>query len=161
MHQPARPAFHQRQRGGHHGVRRGFQLQPAGQRNAQGMAGAGIAGQWPRRGAVNQGIQIGQPAQHGERQQPRQPAILRQRQFIQMAGGRIERRTAIEHGLTDLQRGAAGGNASVIAIGGGAASALRLPGGFAGVVHRGSPCRKRIGIPTYFRFPRKLPITLK
>ncbi len=136
MHQPARPAFHQRQRCGHHGVRRRFQLQPAGQSDAQGVAGAGIDGERPRRRAVDQRVQFRQPAQHGQRQQPGQPTILRQRQIIGMAGGGIERGAAIQHRLNDFQRGAAGGNAGIIAIGCRAARAFRLAFGFAGLVHR-------------------------
>ena len=63
MRQPARTARQQRQAGRDHGVGRGFQPQPLCQHHAQHRADLGILGQPLLRRAVDQAIEIGQPAQ--------------------------------------------------------------------------------------------------
>ena len=98
MHQPARAAFDQRQRGRDSGVLRGAKLQPAGERDAQHHPRPCIIGQRLGGCRIDQRIEIGQPAQHGRRQVARQRPVGTQRDAVERRFERqLERRATAEH----------------------------------------------------------------
>ena len=111
MRQPSRPPGQQRQPGGDHRMRRRLQPQPSGQHQPQHGAGLGVIGQNGAGSAVDQRVEIHQPAQHLTRQRPRQPAIGRRQALTGGMGGIVERFAPAQHGIDHAQRGAAGGKA--------------------------------------------------
>ncbi len=106
MHQPPGTAIDQGQRGGDHRVVGRAEPDPLRQREADDHARLRIVGQALPRGAVDQRIEVGDPAQCLARYGDGEPVVGRCEVAGGGAGG-IERPALAKHGIEHLQRGAA------------------------------------------------------
>ncbi len=110
VREPPRSAGEQRQARGDDRVRRGVEPQPLGQHHAQHRARLGVVRQALLRGAVDQRVEIDQPAQDFAGDGPGQRAVG----VIAHVPGRraqrlVERLAAAQHGVEHFERGAARG----------------------------------------------------
>jgi hypothetical protein len=112
VRQSARPAGQQRQSGGDNRMRRGLEPQPARQHQPQHRARLGIGGQRQAGGAVDQRVEIDQPAQRLASQRPRQGLVGLAANPLQGRVPRLfERLAAPQHGIEQVQRSLARGKA--------------------------------------------------
>ena len=106
MHQPPRAAVDQRQRGRDQRMVRRAEPDLLRERQPQHHPRLAVVGQALARGAVDQRVEIGQPAQRlaGDRDGQR---MIGRRQVADRPARRVERLAAAQHGIEHLQRRAA------------------------------------------------------
>ena len=110
MRQPPRAAGKQRQAGRDHRVRRGLEPQPLRQHQPQHRARLGVVGDTLARRAVDQRVEIGEPAQRLVDDRERQCTVGGAVDTAQRSAlGLFERLAAPQHRVQQFERRAAGG----------------------------------------------------
>ncbi|GEO02169.1 hypothetical protein NSE01_40010 [Novosphingobium sediminis] len=118
MRKAARAADKQRQASSNHRVRRQAEAQRLRKHEPQDAAGLGVFGQNLPGRAIDQAVEIGEPAQRFLRDGKREGAVIAALDRAQYRrGGLIERIATAQHGIEQAQRSAASRDAGKVIAG--------------------------------------------